>query len=247
MRNLKVIISFRGTNYHGFQRQENAVAVQNILEEKLSRITNAEVQINGCSRTDTGVHANEYCFSFETEHCIPCENIVRAMNSYLPSDIAVKSCEEMIDDFHARYSCSGKEYEYLIYNNKIRNPFYSDLALFYPYNFDFELLQKSCSYFVGKHDFKSFCNSKNDKENTERTIEYCYLEKSGDFIKLKIKADGFLYNMIRIIVGTLIEINEGHIKSEDIPKIILSKDRNEAGKTALGHGLYLNKIFYEKI
>ncbi len=245
MRNLKVIIAYKGSAYHGFQRQENAVAIQNIIENKLSVITNNSVEIFGCSRTDTGVHANEYCFSFNTEHTIPCENIVRALNTHLPKDIAVKSCEEAPENFHARYSCTAKEYEYLILNSKIRSPFYYDLALFYPHKLDFDKINEAASYFVGTHDFKSFCNVGSDKIKTIRTIEHSYFVKENDFVKYVVKADGFLYNMIRIIVGTIINVNEGRFSVDEIPTIIEKKDRAFAGKTAVATGLYLNKVFYE--
>ncbi len=244
MRNLKVTMAYRGTAYHGFQRQENAVGIQNILEEKLSAITNAPVKINGCSRTDTGVHANEYCFSFETEHRIPCNNIIRGMNSILPNDLAILNCEEVSEDFHARYSCKAKEYQYLILNRMSKDPFLADLALHYPYTMDTELMTKSAQDFVGTHDFTSFCGTANQKENSVRTIEYFKVEKDENLVKLIVKGDGFLYNMVRIMVGTLIFINEKKLTSDSIPQILAAKDRNLAGKTAEAHGLYLNKIFY---
>ena len=244
MRNLKVTMAYRGTAYHGFQRQENALGIQNVIEEKLSAITNAPVKINGCSRTDTGVHANEYCFSFETEHRIPCNNIIRGMNSILPNDLAILNCEEVAEDFHARYSCKAKEYQYLIINRMSKDPFLADLALHYPYAMDTELMAKSAQDFVGTHDFTSFCGTANQKENSVRTIEYFKVEKDENLVKLIVKGDGFLYNMVRIMVGTLIFINEKKLAPDSIPQILAAKDRNFAGKTAEAHGLYLNKIFY---
>lgn len=244
MRNLKVMMAYRGTAYHGFQRQENAIGIQNILEEKLSAITNAAVKINGCSRTDTGVHANEFCFSFETQHRIPCSNIVRGMNSILPDDLAILSCEETDADFHARYSCKGKEYQYLILNRGSKDPFLADLALHYPFAIDTELIEKAAQDYVGTHDFTSFCGTANQKENSVRTIEYFKVEKDESLVKLLVKGDGFLYNMVRIMVGTLIFINEGKLDSDSIPKILEMRDRNAAGKTVAAHGLYLNKVFY---
>lgn len=244
MRNLKVMMAYRGTAYHGFQRQENAVGIQNILEEKLSSLTNAPVKINGCSRTDTGVHANEYCFSFETKHRIPCNNIVRGMNSILPDDLAILSCEEASADFHARYSCKGKEYVYLILNRGSKDPFMSDLALHYPFVLDTELMERVAQDFVGTHDFTSFCGTANQKENSIRTIEYFKIEKNENLVKLIVKGDGFLYNMVRIMVGTLIFINENKLEPDSIPSILAAKDRNLAGKTVPAQGLYLNKVFY---
>ncbi|MDE6709860.1 MAG: tRNA pseudouridine(38-40) synthase TruA [Oscillospiraceae bacterium] len=244
MRNLKVFTAYCGTAYHGFQRQENAVGVQNILEEKLSLLTNGDVKINGCSRTDTGVHANEYCFSFETEHGIPCNNIIRGMNSILPDDISILSCEEVPADFHARYSCIAKEYEYLILNRLSKDPFLAGRALHYPFKLDIPLIEKAAQDFVGTHDFTSFCGTANLKENTVRTIEYFKVIQNENLVKLIVKGDGFLYNMVRIMVGTLIFINEGKLDAGSIPAIIEAKDRNLAGKTIGAQGLYLNKVFY---
>lgn len=244
MRNLKVFMSYRGTRYHGFQRQENAVGIQNILEEKLSCITNSKVNIAGCSRTDTGVHANVYCFSFITEHSIPCNNIVRAMNSILPDDISIQSCEEAPEDFHARYSCKGKEYVYLVSNRATKDPFKADLALHYPYAMDVTMLDRAGKYYIGTHDFESFCGTNNKKENSVRTIYDFSVKKADDTVIFTVSGDGFLYNMVRIMVGTLIFVNEGKIKPDSIPDIINAKNRAAAGKTAQAHGLYLNKLFY---
>lgn len=244
MRNLKVITAYCGTAYHGFQRQENAIGVQNILDEKLSLLTNAPVRTNGCSRTDTGVHANEYCFSFETEHGIPCDNIIRGMNSILPDDISILSCEEAPADFHARYSCKGKEYVYLLLNRQSKDPFLADRALHYPYKLDIELMRREARDFVGTHDFTSFCGTANQKENSIRTIEYFNIEKSENLVKFIVKGDGFLYNMVRIMVGTLIFINEGKLPAGSIPSILEARDRDAAGKTIQAQGLYLNKVFY---
>ena len=244
MRNLKVMAAYRGTAYHGFQRQENAVGVQNIIEGVLERLTDAPVKINGCSRTDTGVHANEYCFSFETEHSIPCGNIIRGMNSLLPDDIAILGCEEAAPDFHARYSCIGKEYVYLILNRPSKSPFMADLALHYPYPLDIGLLEKAAQDFVGTHDFTSFCGTANRKEDSVRTVEYFRIEENESLVKLIVKGDGFLYNMVRIMVGTLIFINEKKLAPDSIPQILAARDRDLAGKTIQAQGLYLNRVFY---
>lgn len=243
-RNLKVRIGYRGTAYHGFQRQENALSVQNVLEDRLSKLTASKVKINGCSRTDTGVHANEYFFSFKTAHTIPCENIVRGMNSLLPGDIAVFDCEEVPVDFHARYSCVGKEYIYKILNRRVRDPFLDDLALHYPYDMDIELMNKAAEKIIGTHDFSAFCGALGAKDNSVRTVSECSLKREGSLVILTVSGDGFLYNMVRIIAGTLIYVNEGRISPDSIPEIIESRDRGRAGITAKPHGLYLNRVFY---
>lgn len=220
------------------------MGIQNILEEKLEYLTNAPVKINGCSRTDTGVHAREFCFNFTTEHIIPCGNIVRGMNSLLPGDIAVLDCREAPADFHARYSCKGKEYLYLILNRTAKDPFLSDLCLHYPYRLDTELIARSAQDFTGTHDFTSFCGTANQKEDSIRTVEYFKIEKNENLVKLLVKGDGFLYNMVRIMVGTLLFINEKKLSPDAVPEILAAKDRNLAGRTVSAGGLYLNRLFY---
>lgn len=243
-RNLKVMISYCGTNYHGFQRQNNAVSVQNVLEEKLSYLTDETVKINGCSRTDTGVHANEYCFSFRTNHRIPCSNIIRGMNSLLPGDIAVYSCEEAPDDFHARYSCKGKQYIYMFLNTPYRDPFLDDRAFHYPYEMDIDRMNRAAACIIGTHDFTSFCGALGAKEDSVRTITECFVRDCGRIKELVISGDGFLYNMVRIIAGTLMSVNEGRLAPEDMDELIGCRCRSRAGVTAKPHGLYLNKVFY---
>ncbi|HHX57782.1 MAG TPA: tRNA pseudouridine(38-40) synthase TruA [Clostridiales bacterium] len=247
MRNLKVMMAYRGTNYHGFQRQKNAITVQEVVEKHVSSVLNEDVEIFGCSRTDTGVHANQYCFSVMTNSNIPTGNFIRGVNGKLPQDIAILSCEEASLDFHARYSCKAKEYIYKIHNRQTKNPFTTDLEYHYRRPLDVELMRKAAQYFVGTHDFKSFCSIDSDKINTIRTIHKFELEISGDSIIMLVKGDGFLYNMIRIMVGTLIWVDEGKINIDELSDIIKAKDRNYAGKTAQAHGLYLNKIYYDEV
>lgn len=244
MRNLKVIMAYKGTVYHGYQKQENAVTIQETVEKCVSRVLNTETSITGCSRTDAGVHANQYCFSVLTDREIPVRNFVRGVNGYLPSDISLLSCEEVPEDFHARYSCKAKEYVYLIHNSECRNPFAEDLQYHYRRKMDLDLMRRAASYFVGTHDFRSFCSAHTDKTDTVRTVYDLSIEKEGELVTVRIKGDGFLYNMVRIIVGTLLWVNEGKINPEDIPKIMSRNDRKFSGKTAQAHGLYLNQVFY---
>lgn len=244
MRNLKVIMAYRGTAYHGYQKQDNAITVQEVVEKCVSRVLDTSTDIIGCSRTDTGVHANEFCFSLKTERQIPVRNFIRGVNGYLPSDISILSCEDAEDDFHARFSCKGKEYMYLIHNSECRNPFAEDLQYHYRRNMDLDLMRRAAAHIVGTHDFKSFCSANTDKTDTTRTIYSLDIEKEKDLVKVLVKGDGFLYNMVRIIVGTLLWVNEGKISPDDIPDIISARDRQCTGKTAQAHGLYLNKVFY---
>lgn len=244
MRNLKVIMSYRGTAYHGFQRQDNAMTVQEVVERCVSKVLNHKAQINGCSRTDTGVHANNYCFSVLTESSIPVKGFVRGVNGELPDDISILSCEEADEDFHARFSCKGKEYVYLIHNSESKNPFLTDMALHYRRPFNEQLVRDAAQRFVGTHDFAGFCSNYEEGQNTVRTIEKFDIVINGESVKMLVKGDGFLYNMIRIMVGTLLSVNEGYIKADDIEGIMAAKNRQLAGRTAQPHGLYLNRVFY---
>jgi tRNA pseudouridine38-40 synthase len=237
-------MSYRGTAYSGFQKQINAVGVQNVLEAALYRMTGEEISINGVSRTDTGVHADEYCFSFESGSNIPDKNFVTGLNSLVPADIAVYSCETVPDDFHARYSCVAKEYVYLIRNERIRSPFDYDLSLLYGIPIDVDALSGELDCLVGTNDFASFCGSKGLRDNTVRTIMNILLTRNENFVKLLVKGDGFLYNMVRIIVGTLLEINEGKKPAGSMEKILAAKNREAAGRTAPPEGLHLHKIYY---
>lgn len=243
-RNLKVKIGYCGTAYHGFQRQDNAITVQNVLEDRLSRLTASEVKINGCSRTDTGVHANEFYFSFHTESAIACESIVKGMNSLLPMDICVFECVEADNDFHARYSCKGKEYVYKILNRPIRDPFLEGRAYHYPYAMDIDKMNSAAQFIKGTHDYSAFCGAAGAKENSVRTVYDCIVSKEKDIVTVTVSGDGFLYNMVRIIAGTLIYVSEGRFAPEYVADIIESKNRKNAGITAKPCGLYLNRVFY---
>ncbi len=244
MKNFKCFISYDGTNYHGFQRQENALSIQQVLEDTLEKIIGEKCTVYGCSRTDTGVHANEYCFNFHHNNSITENGLKRALNGLLPDDIAVNSCEEVDESFHARYDTTAKEYIYKIHNSQTKNPFFRNRFYLYKHQINVQLIQEASKYFVGTHDFKSFSAKSCTKKNTIRTIYYFDIFKKDDIIEMHIKGDGFLYNMIRIMVGTLIFVNEGKYPPEEIVKMIEKKDRTFAGKTAPAHGLYLNKIFY---
>lgn len=244
MRNLKVYTAYRGTRYHGFQRQNNALAVQEVLEKCVSKVLNEQASIIGCSRTDTGVHANSYCFNVHTGSKINCRGFVRGVNGELPDDISILSCEDAPEDFHARFDCVGKEYIYKIHASESKNPFAADLAYHYRRPFDLEAVRKAAAHFVGEHDFASFCSDSANVSTTVRTIYSFKIENSGDSVTMLVKGNGFLYNMIRIMVGTLVDVSEKLISPDDIPDILLAKDRLRAGRTALARGLYLNRVFY---
>lgn len=244
MRNLLIEITYNGSHYHGWQVQDNALTVQERMQDSVEKLFGSRLDISGCSRTDSGVHANQYYFHMLTESHIPCVNIKGALSTNLPDDIAVISCREVPLDFHARYSCTGKEYCYKIWNADYRSPFLTGLAYNYRYNLDCDKLDKASKHFLGTHDFSSFCSIKSDIKNKIRTISYAGVRKEGSMVVITFRGDGFLYNMARIMTGTLIFVAEGKIKAEDIPGIIKSKNRGNAGKTAPASGLYLNRVFY---
>ena len=246
MRNLLLSIKYDGSVFHGWQVQKNAVTVQEVFQNAVYKILNEKPSIKGCSRTDSGVHALMYCVSFKTESAIKCENLIAALNTVLPPEIAVTGCCEAGDDFHARYSCESKQYIYKICNEKIRNPFSAKYEYFYKYPIDAELLNEAAQEFVGTYDFAAFCSSRSDVECTVRTIKSFSVSREGSTVIFKVEADGFLYNMVRILVGTLLFVAQGKITPADIKGIINSKNRARAGKTAPPNGLYLNKVKYKE-
>lgn len=240
------MMAYRGTNYHGFQIQSNALTVQEVLQKSVSAVLNEKVFVTGCSRTDTGVHANQFCFNVHTESQISTKGFVRGVNGKLPDDISILDCEEVPDGFHARFDCKGKEYIYKIHCSESKNPFATDLMLHYRRKLNLEAIKKASGYFVGTHNFASFCADCTNVSTTVRTIYSLDIENYGDTVIILVKGDGFLYNMIRIIVGTLIDVSEGRILPDDIPEIIASENRLRAGRTAMAHGLYLNRVFYDE-
>ena len=248
MRNVLMSLCYDGTNYHGWQVQKNAVTVQEVFQGALARFLGEDVDIKGCSRTDAGVHANMYCVSAKIDSKIHCDRLKMALNRFLPRDIAVTGAVEVPLDFHARYSCSGKEYVYKIWNEPMRNPFWHGRAFHYWYHLDVEKLDSAAKNFIGTHDFTSFCTlDKRNPENMVRTVKAFSVERNGSLVEMRVTADGFLYNMVRIMVGTLLRVAMGRIEPQEIPDIISAKDRAKAGPTAAAHGLYLNRVFYDGI
>ena len=237
-------IAYRGTRYHGFQRQPNAVTIQGTLEQALSRVLNGQTGVYGCSRTDTGVHANEFVLHFYTERAIRCKNLVRALNGYLPDDISVLSAEDTVPSFHARFDCRGKEYLYRIHCHESKNPFLTDLAFHYRRPLDTEKISAAAQAVVGTHDFHSFCAQATPETDCVRTIFGTDIQRDSTDVRIYIRGNGFLYNMVRIFVGTLLDINEGVFPPDAMPEILAAKNRLAAGRTAMAHGLYLNKVFY---
>ncbi len=245
MRNLKVIMAFRGTKYHGFQRQPNALTVQEVVEQALSTLLNEPVTIQGCSRTDTGVHAHEFCFSLQTEKQIPPRNFIRGACGYLPEDISILQVEDMPMDFHARFDCLGKQYMYRIHNSESKNPFTTDLELQYRRKINLDLMREAAAHFVGTHDFAALCAGCTKERDTIRTIYDITIKKQNETVIILVKGNGFLYNMVRILVGTLLSVNEGRIAVSELDELLASRNRLLAGVTAQAHGLALHRVYYD--
>ncbi len=244
MRNIKITIGYDGTSYYGWQKQPNVVTIQGEIEKALKRVTGENILLIGASRTDKRVHGRGQVANFFTNSVIPDYKFKDALNVSLPEDIVIlKSCE-VEEKFHSRFSAKGKKYRYLIYNNSIRNPLFRNYSYHVPWKLDIESMKRALSYFVGTHDFSAFMNSKNQSEITVRTINGAKIIKKNRLIHIIVEGDGFLYNMVRIIVGTLIDVGRGKICEDEVLKIIKSKDRKQAGHTAPPQGLYLEKIFY---
>ncbi len=245
MRNLLFKIAFEGSRFHGWQFQENAITVQGELKSAFFRLTGEDVTIIGCSRTDAGVHANEYFFNVKTESTIPCESFPVALASAkLPGEISVISCKEVSESFNARFDSLKKEYIYIFENTKIPSPFNYKRTYHYKYPMDAELMNKASKAFIGEHDFSAFCAAGAQVVSKVRTIYDASVERKGDLVIFKVCGNGFLYNMVRIMAGTLLYVNMGKIKADDIPDIIKSADRVNAGITAVPDGLYLNKVYF---
>lgn len=227
MKNIKLILEYDGTNYNGWQRQKNGVTIQQTLEKALSNLTSEDVKVEGCSRTDSGVHAKEYVANFKTNATIPPHCYREALKSRLPLDIVVTKSEEVEDDFHARYCNIGKTYCYTILNRELPSALKRNYTYHVRKKLDIEAMKKACAYFIGKHDFSAFKSLGSSTTSSIRTISDLHIETNEDEINIFVTADGFLYNMVRIIVGTLIFVGTGKLKPEDMKDIIDSKEQKE--------------------
>ncbi len=246
MRNILLTLCYVGTAYHGSQVQANARSVTEAVQDAMEIVLHRREDVKGCSRTDAGVHANRFCMSFHTQSDIPLYALKRSLNALLPKDIGVLDCREVPADFHARYSCVGKRYRYLIWNSDGKNPFYTGRALEYWRPIDLEKWHPVCKLLCGAHDFRGFCSTKTDQENTVRTIYRCEVQRQGDLVTFIVEGDGFLYNMVRIMVGTLLWVNEGKLDLFQVDRALTEKDRSLAGITVPACGLYLDKVFYTR-
>lgn len=247
MKNIAMRLAYDGSKYHGWQFQKNGITVQQTLEDALSDITGEEIKVTGCSRTDAGVHALDYVMNFMTDTSIPTDKLPYALNYRLNNDIAALEAWEAEEDFNARFSSKGKRYIYKIWNGRIRNPFFVGYSWFLPYNLDKGKMAEAAACFAGTHDFSAFMAAGGSQKTTVRTIRECSVEfdkENKELITVMVEADAFLYNMVRIITGTIVEAGFGKILPSDIPGIIESCDRRRSGATAPPEGLYLKKVFY---
>jgi tRNA pseudouridine38-40 synthase len=246
IRCIKLTLAYDGTAYQGWQIQSlrDGQTVQGMLEKALAILTKEEVRVVGASRTDAGVHALGQVASFLTRAQIPIDRFPAAMNSALPADIVVTKAQEMPHNFHARRSAKGKSYQYLIDNSQYPDPFLRYYALFHPYPLDVQAMAQAATQYIGTFDWRGFCTSNSGRIKFERTISISQVRLDGSRIIFEVTGDGFLYNMVRIMVGTLLLVGRGKIPSDSIRDIILSQDRKQAGPTAPPHGLYLVKVTF---
>lgn len=244
MKNVKLTIEYDGTNYCGWQKQNNEKTIQEEIEKAIYKAVGEVVEVIGSSRTDAGVHARKMVANFKTKATIPFDKFKYAINDKLPDDIAIIESEEVSEDFHARYDSKGKTYCYSIINRQQKPAIGRNYVYHFKWDLDIEKMREACKYFIGKHDFKAFRSLGSSVKTTERTIKELYIESEGEKINIFITADGFLYNMVRIIVGTLLKVGRGKISVEDIEKIILLGDRKKAGPCVPAQGLILEKVYY---
>lgn len=244
MRNIKLTIEYNGKGFNGWQKQPNKLNIQGEIEKAIEEITGEEIDLIASGRTDAGVHSLGQTANFKTNSTISIEKFPLAINSKLKKSILIKSAEEVDERFHSRYSVKCKKYRYTINNSTMGTALYREMEYHFPINLDVEKMQKACKYFEGEHDFSGFKASGTSKNNNVRTIYKSKVFKEGDRIYIELTGNGFLYNMVRIIAGTLIDVGLNKILLEEVPEIIKSKDRKRAGKTLSAHGLCLVEVTY---
>lgn len=243
-RNIQLILEYDGTNYCGWQVQKNGISVQEVLNKSIKSIVKEDVYIIGSGRTDAGVHALGQSAHFKTQTSIPIDKIPFAINSKLPKDIRVQKAIERDGDFHSRYSAGGKIYVYKILNNEHGSALHYNRMYHISQRLDVDKMRQAAKAFLGTYDFTGFSSVHSSVIDKVRTIYYSDFNINNDEITYTIKGNGFLYNMVRIIMGTLVQVGKGKIAPEDLPMIIKSKERSKAGPTAPAHGLYLQKVLY---
>lgn len=245
MRNIKIVIAYDGSRYNGWQRQDHTEnTIQGKLEQLLCRMTGEQIEIHGSGRTDGGVHAHGQVANFKTNSQMSVKEMMTYMNEYLPMDIGILEVKDASDRFHSRLNVKRKTYCYHIWNSPVPNVFLRKYSYQIPELLNVSQMEKASQYLLGTHDFKSFCSRKKMKKSTVRMIESIKIRREGNEIIITYKGNGFLYNMVRILTGTLIEVGLGIKNPEDIPEILEAKNRERAGFTAPAQGLFLEKVDY---
>ena len=245
MARIMLTLRYDGTAYHGWQVQPNGVTVQQTLQDAIEAVTGVRSGVIGCSRTDAGVHADMFCCTFDTHSPLRGDKLCCALNYHLPRDVSVYAAAEVAEDFHPRYMAGGKRYVYRIWNGPQRHPMWEPYAIHQRKALDVDLLNRAAADFVGTHDFAAFCGADSDLQGDSiRTIRSCTVTRQGELVLFAVEGDGFLYNMVRIMVGTLLEIAAGRMTPDCIPAILDSGDRTQAGPTAPAKALCLEQVFY---
>lgn len=245
MRNIRLLIQYEGTRYQGWQRQESSEnTIQGRLEKLLSQMCGEKVELQGSGRTDAGVHAMGQVANFHTNSALSTEEMLQYINTYLPQDIAVVQVTEAAECFHSRLNAAGKCYQYRVWNSSVPNVFLRRYALEYPQTLDIEAMRQAASGFLGEHDFKSFTSTKKGKKSTVRRIDSIDIVQEGNLITFTFRGNGFLYHMVRILMGTLLEVGEGRRTAASIPELIAAKSREEAGPLVPSKGLMLKEVYY---
>ena len=245
MKRVKLVVAYDGTNYHGWQVQDNGITIEEVLNRTISELVQEDIKVIGASRTDAGVHACGNVAVFDTESRIPGDKFSFALNQRLPEDIRIQESCEVDADFHPRYADTVKTYEYNILNRRFELPSKRLYASFCYYPMDIERMNQAAAYLVGEHDFKSFCSAGAQVQTTVRTIYAVNVTKEDDMVHIRITGNGFLYNMVRIIAGTLMQVGTGLMEPEQVKEILEARDRSKAGPTAVAKGLTLVEIRYE--
>lgn len=244
MNNIKITLEYDGTNYYGWQKQKGMKTIQGEIEEALFAVTKERCEVTGSSRTDAGVHAKGFVANFRTNSKVPPNRFREALNVKLPNDIVILKSEKVDDEFHARYYAKGKTYEYSILNDDVPSALMRNQVYHYKYDLDIDAMKVAAKQFIGTHDFAAFKTQGSSVKGTIRTIFEVKVEKTEKIIKISVSGDGFLYNMVRIIVGTLINVGRGKTDSNSIVDIINKKDRTLAGDCVPPHGLLLKEVYY---
>lgn len=244
MRNIKLTVAYDGTAYHGFQTQAKLPTIQETIEGAISKLAKTAIKLQGAGRTDAGVHARGQVVNFRTEINIPLDKWPLAVNSILPEDIVVLKAEEVAEEFHARFDAKGKTYTYQIYSSPIASPFYRNYAWHVPVKLDAAAMDEAAQVLIGKHDFSSFQAADTRYRDPVKTLLKAEVKGEGPLVTVTLTGDGFLYNMVRIITGTLVQVGQGKLIKADLSDILEARSRTKAGATAPPQGLFMQEVYY---